>query len=158
MFMFEKNGEVYYDGQRLTNIFLQYRLKGFSVDNQKYLVSYTLKDGETPETIMTKLFNSPDMDWVLLLINKRLNSYDEWPLTYEALNAYMDDKYGATHLDDIHHYIDEDGFIVNANPPYTKAISNRDYEYDVNDAKRYIKLPTNDFMNNFVELLDDINY
>ena len=156
MFMFEKNGTVAYDSQILSNIFLQYRLKGYSKDNQKYLIDYVLKDGETPESIMTKLFNKPDMDWVLLLINNRVNAYDDWPRTYESLNVYMEDKYGLTNLDNIHHHIDEDGFIVNPNLPYTKAISNRDYEYGENDKKRKIKLPTEEFMNTFVEILEDL--
>ena len=155
MFMFEKSGYVFYDGERLTNIFAKYLLKGYTKSNQKYLIDYTVKDGETAESIMTKLFEMPDLDWLLMMVNEMVDPYHDWPLSYEELNNYMIDKYTLAGLDDTHHYEDSDGYIIN-DEPGAIAVSNRDFEYAENDKKRRIKIPTNEFISVFMDLFEGL--
>ena len=155
MFMFEKSNYVFYDGEQLTNIFEKYLLKGYSKTNQKYLIDYTIRDGETASSIMTKLFEKADLDWLLMLINEKVDPYHDWPLNYDELNNYMIDIYGLTHLDDVHHYVDADNLIVN-DGINTTPVSNRDYEYTENDRKRRIKIPTEEFVRVFTEIYEDL--
>ena len=47
-----------------------------SVRNYK---SYTVKTGETPEVVSTKLYGSPDWYWLIMLFNDLTDPFRDWP-------------------------------------------------------------------------------
>ena len=77
---------------------------------------------------------------------------------------YITDKYGANNISDVHHYVmtDNKSIIVDwdatkvSNGTYT-AVTNLEYETDLNDAKRQIAILDNvylkDMRNQFNKLI-----
>lgn len=62
-----------------TDIFKRVGLSDKYKDIASLLVPYLVTDGETPELVSNKFYNTPDYHWVILLINGIVNSRTEWP-------------------------------------------------------------------------------
>lgn len=115
-------------------------------------MEYTIRDGESPIVLADRLYDDPEMYWVIMLFNGIFDIEDEWPLDQVALDNYVtriyDDPYG------IHHYISvANGLIVDpeVNPDYdTIPVTNYEHEIALNDAKRDIKLPTPSYASSIV--------
>ena len=65
---------------------------------------YQIEDNMRPESIASKIYKDPELDWVILLVNNITNVRDQWPLSNNDLYKYMVDNYGQTGLTDVHHY------------------------------------------------------
>lgn len=101
---------------------------------------YDIVDGETPEIISEKFYGTPLYHWVIMLINERYDYINDFPLSYVLLRRYAEDKYGAENIYDTHHYENSDGYVVSDDYPLAVSISNMDYEENVNEGKRTIKI------------------
>jgi hypothetical protein len=82
-----------------------------------------------------------------MITNQRFDYKEDFPLSNYELEQYILNKYGITGQYDPHHYIDGDGNIVNngnknvyGETEVTYPISNYQYEADLNESKRRIKL------------------
>ena len=129
--------------------------------------SYTIEEGERPDTVAYKMYKNEKLDWLVLLVNEVQDPYFSWPLTYETLNNYIIDKYGSVSnaMNSVHHYEwivstktktnDADGetvyvpeivIIVDKSkydtlaPAARRAVSQFDYENNLNDQRRVINL------------------
>ncbi len=100
---------------------------------------YDIVDGETPEIIAEKIYENPEYHWIIMLANDMYDYRADFPLTQLQLERFVADKYGV-HADDIHHYEDENGFVVNSDAEGAVSVSNRQYEEKVNESKRRIKI------------------
>ena len=65
---------------------------------------YQVEENMRPEAIANRIYQDPELDWVILLVNNITNVRDQWPLSNNDLYKYMVDKYGQTGLTDVHHY------------------------------------------------------
>ena len=65
---------------------------------------YDIKDGETPEIVSYKFYDSTDYHWVILLVNDIFDARFGWPLTDAQLFKYVQDKYGESNVGATHHY------------------------------------------------------
>lgn len=101
---------------------------------------YDIIDGETPEMISEKFYDTPMFHWVIMLINERYDYINDFPLPYVTLVKYVESKYGAENMYDDHHYEDENGYVVSSDHPLAVSISNMDYEESINESKRTIKI------------------
>lgn len=119
---------------------------------------YDVIDGETPEIIAHKLYSNAELHWVVLLVNNIIDPRYDWPLSIRSLSNYVTDKYGVGNELDIHHYVNADGDIVHVS--YTAgaktAITNFEYEEDLNEQKRRIKLLKPQFVESFVKNFERI--
>ena len=61
-------------------------------------------------------------------------------MPYDRLQQYCMDKYGEEAIYSIHHYEDENGYVVNDDYPLATPIDNITYEERINESKRRIKL------------------
>jgi hypothetical protein len=86
---------------------------------------YHVVDGDTPEKIAEKVYGDPNLHWVVLLANEMYNWVEEFPLTTQEFEEYLDEKYadnpsnirGSIYArNTIHHYENLDGDIVHYNP------------------------------------------
>lgn len=55
---------------------------------------YTIKDGETADSLAYTFFNEGDYFWTILLLNNITNIHEEWPLDSDELDVYLTKKYG----------------------------------------------------------------
>ena len=42
--------------------------------------TYDVKEGETPESIADKLYDDPELHWVVLMVNDITDRYHQWPM------------------------------------------------------------------------------
>lgn len=124
------------------------RLKISDADLDILCVPYVIQEGETPEKISYKLYNSPEFHWVILYINKITSYYNSWPMTEAALGDFCVKKYGSTNVNNVHHYfclpyyiqMDAQFIIDNYGASSVLEVTNYDYETRLNELKRFIKV------------------
>lgn len=102
-------------------------------DQVSFYEYYTIIDGERPDTLSYKLYNTVDYYWMFSLLNPQL-IYQGWPLTTNQLYTYATDLYPYTTLNvDLSSPVSLQSFLThfkvgevlyqgNANNPSAKAV------------------------------------
>lgn len=81
----------------VTDIFKRIAIKQNLENVAAIFLAYTVKDGDTPESIAHKLYGSAKLHWVVLLANDIINPFFDWPLTETEFPAFIEKKYlGST--------------------------------------------------------------
>ena len=151
---FEKFPVVLYDSvgkgdfKFATNLLRRVGLRTKIRTNVLLFDTYDIRSGETPEEIADKLYNDPELHWVILMVNDITDRYHQWPLNENQFQAHINDKY--SNIDAVHHYeitqtsgdttLKIDVGTVNTDYPSATAITNYEYEVIQEDEKRQIRL------------------
>jgi hypothetical protein len=77
----------------LTNLTTKFKFNDDFKENTVIYYDYDLVDGETPEIIADKIYNSPERHWIILLLNDIVNPFTDWPMQYNSLVKFIDQKY-----------------------------------------------------------------
>ena len=138
---------------------------------------YQIEDGMRPDMVAERLYNDPELDWVVLTSNNITNVRDQWPLSHNDLYEHMLEKYGSeTNIRGISHYetrqvLDEynrvvvpaglkvdfnfrfsymnfSNTIVTVNP--VVPFTYYDYEVKLNEEKRRIKILRPEYLNAYI--------
>ena len=95
------------------------------------------------------------------MINKYYNRYYDWPLTERNLQKYVSNKYAVP--SSIHHYeISQTSgntrikIKVMSTVPGAVAVTNLEYEADLNEQKMQIRVLKPEFLNQFVREFTDL--
>ena len=133
--------------------------------------TYDVKEGETPEMIADKLYNDPQLHWIVLLLNDITDRYHQWPMSTPQFLAFINDKYvnadGTSNVDGVHHYeIAQDSGdtktkieVYKNSALYTgdsdfyasaSIVTNFEYEENEQDDKRKIRLLDPSYIDQFV--------
>ena len=88
------------------NFFKRAKLRDDIFQDLAFFTKYTVIGDDRPDTVATKIYDDPTLDWVVLLSNNIVNIQSEWPLGQAAFNTYVTEKYGdeTTLYSGIHHY------------------------------------------------------
>ena len=70
------NGEV----KVVTNLLKRVAIRTKIKTNALILDTYNVKNGETPESIADKLYDDPELHWVVLMVNDITDRYHQWPM------------------------------------------------------------------------------
>jgi Base plate wedge protein 53 len=99
----EKNISDYVE---VKNLFKRGKLREDIFGNLSFFTKYDIIGDERPDNVAYKNYKDPTLDWVILLANNILNVQTEWPLTQQAFDKVMFEKYGDydTLYNGIHHY------------------------------------------------------
>jgi hypothetical protein len=111
-------------------------------------IPYQIADNETPEMISHKFYGTTAYHWVIMVLNEKFDPYEDFPKSDKILRKYCELKY-----DDIlgtHHYIDSNGIAVDEFNTEKIPVTNLEYETDLNDKKRGIKVLRLEALNEFV--------
>ena len=148
----------------VTDIFRRLKVRDGIKDNLALYASYDVTPGDTPESISYKHFGSTDYFWVICLMNDITDRFYDWPLTDQAFEEYVKEKYAEP--GGIHHYEKTqssgaqtgDGpgdfshtIEVNSDDADGQSVSNYEYELRLQDQRRQIKLLDKAYLNQFVE-------
>ena len=156
------NGEV----KVVTNLLKRVAIRTKIKTNALILDTYNVKNGETPESIADKLYDDPELHWVVLMINDITDRYHQWPMYEQQFNTYVNEKYDNP--DGVHHYeieqssgntrtkievYNNSALFSGDTDFYSNAttITNREYEESEQDRKRKIKLLDPSFIDQFVQ-------
>jgi hypothetical protein len=83
----------------MTNILARASIVQELLNNPMQFYEYAIQDGDTPEIVADKYYEDPFKYWIVLFSNQILDPVWEWPMTYEELIMYIDNKY-ASEADD----------------------------------------------------------
>ena len=143
----------------VTNLLKRVAVRAKVKANVSVFDTYDLKEGETPEMIADKLYDDPELHWVVLMVNNITDRYHQWPLNENQFIAHINDKYD--NIDAVHHYettqtsgdttLKIDVGTVNTDYPSATAITNYEYEVAREDEKRQIRLLDPRYIDQFIE-------
>lgn len=138
---------------------------------------YYIKDHERADTIANNLYGHPKFAWLIFVINNI--SPVDWPLTSSEFETYMDTMYGNAKFQ-AHHYLDDNGNVIQKimtkeftgdgedvkfysdgsgygvlegdilNGVSQTKVTNYEYEQEINENKRKIKVLQKQFVSEFV--------
>lgn len=167
----------------LTNILSRVRFRQVVESNSVVYYEYSVKDGETPEIIAYNYYGDSGYHWVILIANNIINIYTDWVKSYNDFGNYLTAKYGsdlapikkADWTDEeleadpsvVHHFEDYRGRQIDIttyldqqlnNPVTTKPryVTYFDYENDLNESKRNIRLPRKEFIEIIDQQMNDL--
>ena len=88
------------------NFFKRAKLRDDIFQDLAFFTKYIVIGDDRPDTVATKIYGDPTLDWVVLLSNNIVSIQSEWPLGQAAFNTYITEKYGdeTTLYSGIHHY------------------------------------------------------
>jgi hypothetical protein len=125
---------------------------------QLALDSHYIMDGDTPDIVASKLYNNTKYHWILFTVNDIVNPYEEWPRSDAELKDFIATKYGSNAATSTHHYS-----IANSEPELIVdydatgiadgsiiPVTNFNYEYELNQEKRQIKVLRPEFVKPFI--------
>ena len=151
--------------KNVTNLLRRVAIRTKVKSNAALYDTYNVKNGETPEIIADKLYEDPELHWVVLLINNVTDRYHDWPMSEQQFSTYVNEIY--SNPDGIHHYeisqesgdttqkieVYDPDLISSDTDAYTSAtaITNREYEESEQDKKRKIRLLDPEFIDQFVD-------
>ena len=145
---------------------------------------YDVLDGERPEMVADRFYGDPQLFWLILHINDIIDPRFDWPLSNEDLMEYVIGKYRLPFIYHTHHYVNPHGKIVNSykvlaqqnkpvlpivyedsgtfqnilfhqSPPVIlDKVTNYEYELDINEQKRKIKVLKRELVSEIENLFD----
>ena len=147
-----------YDFKFVTNLLKRVAVRAKVKTNVVLYDTYDIKEGETPEILADTLYDDPEYHWVILLINDITDRYYQWPMNYPQFMAYIEDKY--TDHNATHHYeisqtsgdttVKIDIGLDNTDHSGATAVTNFEYEEEIQNTNRKIKLLRIGYLADFV--------
>ena len=136
------------DFKLVTNLLKRVAVRAKVSTNTALYDTYDVKEGEAPEILADKLYGDAELHWVILLVNDITDRYHQWPQNQNQFLAYINDKY--SNVDATHHYeisqvsgdttIKIDIGTDNTGHSGASVVTNYEYEEDLQDKKRKIRL------------------
>ena len=142
----------------VTNLLRRVAIRSKIKVNTLFFDTYDVKEGETPEMIAHKLYGDSELHWIVLLVNNVTERYHQWPKNNNQFLAYINDKY--SNVDATHHYeisqtsgdttIKIDIGTDNTDYPAASIVTNFEYEEELQNKKRKIRLLDIAYIDRFV--------
>ena len=165
-----------YDYQIVKNIFKRAVLRNDVFNEVTAFTKYSVEGDERPDQVAYKFYQDSGLDWVVLTTNNIIHVRDEWPMGNQDFLTYLNDKYTAQELSNVHHYeteiirdskgrlIQPEGLTVPAGHSVSfldngvlrteskvKLFTFLQNEIDLNDAKREINILKERYLALFLE-------
>ena len=167
-----------YDFQTVKNLFKRAVMRDDIFNQVIAFEKYSVQGDERPDQIAYDFYGDSGLDWVILTTNNMIHVRDEWPMGQQDFLTYLNEKYTAQELSNVHHYetkivrdsrgrlIQPEGLIVSEGHSVTfldngvlrtesslTLVSFLDHETNLNDNKREINILRSEFLTIF---LDDV--
>jgi hypothetical protein len=148
------SGRVY---QYLKDITTNLRIKAELVENTGYFDYYTIKDGETFESIAYKYYGDVEYFYLVMLSSLMFDWRDSLPLTDAELEYYITDSYANPQ--GTHHWIDaktkKKTAVIDGNVGENLIpITNEEYEREANEEKRHVRLIKKTYASTLKDMLE----
>jgi hypothetical protein len=77
------------------NILVRIGFYSETFNNIFFYYNYVIKDTDKPEILAEKYYKDPEAHWVILLSNKIIDPFYDWPLTANEFDKYIITSYGS---------------------------------------------------------------
>lgn len=100
----DRSGKKQYD--LITDIFFRIAFLKAVKNNISAYFPYIVENADSPDIVAAKVYNDPQMYWIVLLANDIVDPNFDWPMGQWAFESYIVQKYGsiAEATNTIHHY------------------------------------------------------
>ena len=161
-----KNNNVY---KLLPNILKRVKLRAAIKSGVFLFDKYDVPMGDKPEDVAFKFYGDAELHWVILMTNNVTDRYYQWPMTQPQFQEFLEDKYGLSSIDSVHHYEitqasgrtsgqGPDDYShkveVNSDEDGAETITNRQYEERLQDRYRQIRILDAKYLSQFVAEFD----
>ena len=180
------DGKNISDYTAVKNLFKKGKLREDIIENLTLFEKYTIQGDDRPDNVAYEIYGDATLDWVVLTSNNIINVYDEWPMSQQSFDTYLNDKYfynANTIYAGIHHYESKevknsDGVVIfpkglKVNSTQTVSyydfsnekqvtinvavpVTNYEYEEKLNDDKRNIFILKNEYLNIVFDDLEEM--
>ena len=125
-------------------------------NNSALFAKYDVKDGETPEAIAFREYGDVGLHWIVLVFNDILDPRYDWPLSQRDLLKFVNAKYSDADAEHHREIAQSSGVTsvlirVEADVMGASAVTNYEYEEDINSKKAQIRLLKKDFISSVVK-------
>ena len=153
----------------VSDLMTRVKVRSKVIDEASLYDKYDVPSGERPEDTAFKHFGSAQYHWVVLLTNNITDAYYGWPISEQAFETFIREKY--TNPDGIHHYeiTKSSGkttasgpndyshkIEVNSDATGAQSVSNREFEQRLQDEKRSINLLNPSYLPTFLDEFNDL--
>jgi len=157
-----------YDNSTVTNILVRARIREKILSNELAYFNYRVSDQDKPEIIADKYYGHTRYTWIILYANNIVDPQFDWPLSYRDFLNYLYKKYQQNSEQDyetiarlqstIHHYENaKEQIVLQADMGVGgKTVSYYDWEEQINENKRDIKVIDRKYLNQIVSELEEI--
>ena len=95
---FDKLEKFTFSDQELDNIFFSYQVPD-TFYQKGYFMEYFVQNGQRPEHVSNQVYKTPKLYWLVLLYNRRIDPFYNWPLDMNELELVAEKEaelqYGA---------------------------------------------------------------
>lgn len=88
------NGQNISDYTLTKNLFKRAKIREDIFADLTFFTKYRVRDNDRPDNVAFEVYNDENLDWIVLLSNNIINYETEWPMTQQALDNYLLNKYG----------------------------------------------------------------
>ena len=155
---FANFNQITYDDRTVTDITHSFDIiDKFKNDIELYEI-YTVQDGERLEQVADKTLGNQNYYWIIMMMNDIINPFYDFPLSDKELKVFIDNKYNnpestlGDERHNIHHY-EYNGIIygnVDPAPGLSTPVTNEQYEINLNEEKRKLKIPKPIYVNQII--------
>jgi hypothetical protein len=88
------------------NLFKKGKLREDIFQNLAFFTKYKIQGDDRPDNVAFKVYGDSTLDWLVLICNNVVNIQTEWPMTQQAFDTFLLEKYGdyETLYNGVHHY------------------------------------------------------
>lgn len=166
---FELFPKIYYDVRKndtseyVLDLTRRFRIREVVLSKSINFYDYVVQNEDRPDIVSQKIYDTPKLDWLILMINTVFDPVWEWPMGYYDFRSYLVGKYGSYEesTQEVHHYehivqqeemlidgtrIPKRVVIVDSTAYHQiaevdrRVVSMYDYENELNELRRNIKL------------------
>lgn len=176
---FDKFDQIKYDptgegvGKDATNILNALLVKHNPIDNAVLWFYHTVTEGDSPEVLAFKYYGNTRYHWVIMFMNQVVDPFYDWTLDPQKFAAMVDARYGAGNAPKLHHMTDLDNddkridevaqadmeayFDIHGEYPVNiRPVSNYDYEWELNDVRREVRILQSKYLTEFLSQFETL--
>lgn len=164
--------------QLAQNLLVRFRLQAVVESKTVLYYQYTIKENEKPDSIAAKYYDDPTLSWIILLTNNVTNPLFDWPLDYRSFVNFIKGKYGSVALAqaEVQRYekiistaTTNQGIVIpertltvdqttydSLAPAERRIVYAYDYEVELNDDKRNIKILDRKYLPGILASVEDV--
>ena len=180
MAYFSNFPKIDYSNSTSRNIILKAALVRSVIENNSVFYNYIIKEGQRADMVADEVYGNPTLDWVVYLSNDMVDPFYDWPLDSSNFKRYLEKKYSKTIFElqnQTSHYkyvgLTNESAVDIAKKSYKMTtltynslpsvdrsgwalVSVYDYEDELNEDKRSIRLLAPIYLNQISKELSEI--
>ena len=143
------------DTKKIHDIITRIKVRDGIRERASMFAKHDVMEGQSPEMLSYNYYGDVKYYWTILLLNKMYNRFYDWPMTERHLREYVSDTYSDP--GSVHHYevAQSSGdttvkLRVESDAVGAAAVTNFEYERELNDNRKSIMLLQTTYLSQFV--------